>query len=60
MAAQVFYPDDYNGAFVACPDPIDFRAYTIVDLYEDTNAYRRGGTLHGGRSARDTATISAM
>ncbi len=39
MAAQVFYPDNYNGAFVACPDPIDFRAYTVVNLYEDTNAY---------------------
>ncbi|UCC24346.1 MAG: hypothetical protein JSU98_11485 [Gemmatimonadales bacterium] len=39
MAAQVFYPDDYNGAWVACPDPIDFRAYTVVNLYEDENAY---------------------
>ncbi len=39
LAAQVFYPDDYNGAFGACPDPIDFRAYTVVNLYEDTNAY---------------------
>ena len=28
LATQVFYPDMYNGAFVACPDPIDFRAYT--------------------------------
>jgi hypothetical protein len=40
MAVQVFYPDDYNGAFVACPDPIDFRAYTVVNIYEDRNAYR--------------------
>jgi len=39
MAVQVFYPDDFNGAYVACPDPIDFRAYTVVDLYEDENAY---------------------
>jgi hypothetical protein len=29
----------YNGAFAACPDPIDFRAYTIINLYEDKNAY---------------------
>ncbi len=42
MAAQVFYPDDYNGAWIACPDPIDFRAYTLVNLYEDDNAYRVG------------------
>jgi hypothetical protein len=39
MAAQVFYPDVFNGAYVACPDPIDFRAYTVVDLYKDKNAY---------------------
>jgi hypothetical protein len=39
MGAQVKYPDDYNGAFAACPDPIDFRAYTVVNLYEDANAY---------------------
>jgi hypothetical protein len=39
MAAQVFYPDDFNGAYIACPDPIDFRAYTVVNLYEDENAY---------------------
>lgn len=39
LAAQIFYPDEYNGAFGACPDPIDFRAYTVVDLYEDENAY---------------------
>ena len=39
MAVQVFYPDDFNGAYIACPDPIDFRAYTVVNLYEDRNAY---------------------
>jgi hypothetical protein len=39
MAVQVFYPDEYNGAFVACPDPIDFRAYTLVNIYEEENAY---------------------
>ena len=33
LAAQIFYPDHYNGAFVACPDPIDFHAYMNVDLY---------------------------
>ncbi len=39
MAVQVFYPDEYNGAFIACPDPIDFRAYMTVNIYEDDNAY---------------------
>lgn len=39
MGAQVKYPDQYNGAYAACPDPIDFRAYTVIDLYKDKNAY---------------------
>jgi hypothetical protein len=39
LAAQVFYPDEYNGAFAACPDPIDFRAYLLTNIYTDTNAY---------------------
>jgi hypothetical protein len=43
LATQVFYPDIYNGAFAACPDPIDFRAYTLINIYEDANAY----TLQG-------------
>ncbi len=33
------YPDEYNGCFAACPDPIDFRAYTVVNIYEHKNAY---------------------
>ena len=39
LAVQVFYPDDYNGAFAACPDPIDFRAYMSVNIYDDANAF---------------------
>jgi hypothetical protein len=39
LAAQVFYPDEFNGCFACCPDPIDFRAYTIVNIYEHGNAY---------------------
>jgi hypothetical protein len=39
MAVQMFYPDEFNGAWVACPDPVDFRAYTVIDLYKDENAY---------------------
>ena len=43
LAAQIFYPDEYNGTFAACPDPIDFRAYTVVNLYQDSNAYYTEG-----------------
>ena len=43
LAVQVFYPDEYNGAFAACPDPIDFREYVLANIYEDDNAYYAGG-----------------
>ena len=39
LAAQVFYPDEYNGCYAACPDPIDFHHYTTIDIYNDKNAY---------------------
>ncbi len=39
LAAQILYPDAYNGCWAACPDPIDFRQYTVVNIYEDRNAY---------------------
>ena len=39
LAVQIFYPDHYNGVFCACPDPVDFRAYTLIDLYKDPNAF---------------------
>jgi hypothetical protein len=43
LAVQIFYPDHYNGTFAACPDPVDFRAFTTIDLYHDKNAYALQG-----------------
>ena len=67
LATKVFYPDLYNAAFVACPDPIDFRAYTVVNIYQDKNAYFILGAHKrvprpGHRDYRDlpTATIQDM
>jgi len=39
LAVQMFYPTHYNGAFVACPDPVDFHAFTDINLYDDKNAF---------------------
>jgi hypothetical protein len=39
LATQIFYPDDFNGAYGACPDPVDFHAYQTVNIYDDSNAY---------------------
>jgi S-formylglutathione hydrolase FrmB len=43
LGLQVFYPDFFNGAWAACPDPIDFSAYSLVNLYQDKNAFYAGG-----------------
>jgi hypothetical protein len=41
LAHQVFYPDFYGGSWPLAPDPVDFRAYELVNIYEDENAYYR-------------------
>ena len=45
LAVQVKYPTEYGMCFAACPDPIDFRAYCLVNIYEDENAYFKEGTF---------------
>jgi hypothetical protein len=39
FGVQVFYPDAYNGAWALCPDPVDFRSYRSVNIYDEHNAY---------------------
>jgi S-formylglutathione hydrolase FrmB len=39
LALQVFYPDFFNGAWASCPDPVDFRAFELINIYQDDNAY---------------------
>jgi hypothetical protein len=39
LALQVFYPDFFNGCWSHAPDPVDFRAYELIDVYDDANAY---------------------
>jgi Putative esterase len=39
LAVQVFYPDHYNGIFAACPDPVDFRGFTNINIYKDKNMF---------------------
>ncbi len=38
----MFYPDFFNSAWVFCPDPVDFRAYQLINLYNDPNAFWLG------------------
>ena len=39
LAVQTFYPNEFNGCYAACPDPVDFHHYTTMDIYNDKNAY---------------------
>ena len=39
LALQVFYPDFFNGCWSFAPDPVDFRAYELINIYQDKNAY---------------------
>jgi hypothetical protein len=39
LASQIFYPDEYNGAWAACPDCIDFREYEVINIYKEKNAF---------------------
>ena len=36
---QVNYPTFFGGAWATGPDPIDFRAFQVINIYEDENAY---------------------
>jgi hypothetical protein len=53
LALQVFYPDFFNGAWSSCPDPVDFRALELVNIYEDDYAYvnRHGNERPSARDA---------
>jgi pimeloyl-ACP methyl ester carboxylesterase len=45
MWLQVTYPEIFGGTWSTSPDPVDFRDFTNIDLYADTNAFRqRDGT----------------
>lgn len=39
LAWQIFYPDLLNGTWTFCPDPVDFRHFQLVNIYDDRNAF---------------------
>ena len=54
LAAQVANPDFYNGAFAACPDPIDFRGMTNFDIYEIRQRLLPGRPISANFTTRST------
>jgi hypothetical protein len=39
LALQLYHPDFFGGTWTFNPDPIDFRRYGIINIYEDENAF---------------------
>src|SRR2546425_2063477 len=39
LALQVYHSDFFGGTWTFFPDPVDFRRYDLVDIYEDDNAF---------------------
>jgi hypothetical protein len=39
LALQIFYPDYFQGAWAHAPDPVDFRAFELINIYQHDNAY---------------------
>lgn len=61
LALQLRYPQDFNGAWAICPDPVDFRHFGLVDLQHDTNAlFMKGRHLQLPRAARRDASGATL
>jgi enterochelin esterase-like enzyme len=40
LALQVHHPEFFGGTWTMYPDPIDFRRYQLLNIYEDANAFQ--------------------
>ncbi len=43
LALQVYHPDFFNGTWTFFPDPVDFERYQMVNIYQDSNAFKAPG-----------------
>jgi S-formylglutathione hydrolase FrmB len=39
LALQVLHPTEFAGCWSFCPDPVDFRDFQKINIYQDANAY---------------------
>lgn len=47
LALQIHYPGFYGGTWTLYPDPVDFRRYQLVNIYEDTSAFQVPNAPYG-------------
>jgi hypothetical protein len=43
LALMVYHPKFFGGTYTMYPDPIDFRHYDLVNIYDDDNAFYEPG-----------------
>ena len=43
LALEVHHPDFFGGTWTMYPDPVDFRRYQLVNIYNDPNAFEVPG-----------------
>ena len=43
LALQVYHPEFFGGTWTLFPDPVDFRRYQLVNIYNDENAFQAPG-----------------
>jgi hypothetical protein len=60
LALQIFYPDFFNGTWSSCPDPVDFRAFELVNIYQDQNAYtdKEGKEIPSERNLKGAVVLT--
>lgn len=49
LALQVYHPEFFGGTWTFYPDPVDFRRWGLVNVYEDDNAFTAPGERAGER-----------
>ena len=60
LASQIHYPTFYGGTWTFYPDPVDFRRYQLIDIYEDESAFLVPNALPGAPERMFQRTIEGQ
>ena len=60
LAKILHYPTYYGGTWTYYPDPIDFRRYQLVNIYEDENAFIVPGSVPGAPERMFQRTVEGQ
>ena len=60
LASQIHYPAFYGGTWTFYPDPVDFRRYQLIDIYEDPSAFLVPGAVPGAPERMFQRTIEGQ